>query len=134
MRERNIKIPERDMDPSGIARVLEIFFGGNPEVEAAVLFDSTGETVDYHSHIEPFDARLLAAYSGIVFMSTQYKLRWLADAKVSMIEMATDRIDIVIVPVVDGFYLVVSIATGRIDENFLDTVAGSVEALCQEIG
>ena len=122
------------MAPSGIARVLEIFFGGNTEVEAAVLFDSTGETVDYHTHIEPFDARLLAAYSGIIFLATKYKLKWLEDAEVSMIEICTDRIDFVIVPVLEDFYLVVSIASGGLSENFIDTVVGSVEALCQEIG
>jgi hypothetical protein len=122
------------MAPSGIARVLEIFFGGNADVEAAVLFDSTGETVDYHTHIQPFDARLLAAYSGIIFSMTKYKLLWLEDAKITMIEICTERIDIVIVPVLDELCLVVSIAPGGVNENFIDTVAGSVEALCQEIG
>ena len=135
MKETHLKLPERDMVPSGIARVLEIFFGGNSHVEAAVLFDDTGETVDYHTHIAAFDARLLAAYSGIIVKSTQYKLRWLADAKITMIELITDRIETVTVPVLDeDFFLVVSVVAGHLDDNLLDTIAGAVEALQQEIG
>jgi predicted regulator of Ras-like GTPase activity (Roadblock/LC7/MglB family) len=135
VREKIVRKPERDnMHASGIARVLELFFGGNTKVQAAILFDDTGEAVDYHAYIDPFDARLLAAYNGIIFNKTQYKLKWLEGATVSMIEIMTERMDMVTVPVIEDFFLVVAMEAGALDENILDTIAGSLEALRQEIG
>lgn len=126
--------PERDMYASGIAKVLELFFGGNHKVKAAVLFDRTGEAVDYHAYIDPFDARLLAAYNGIIFGMAEYKLKWLEHATVSMIEISCEQSDMVTVPVIEDFFLVVAMEAGAWDDILLDTIMGSVEALRQEIG
>ena len=134
MREKSLRKAERDMHASGIAKVLELFFGGNHQVKAAVLFDRSGETVDYHAYIDPYEARLLAAHIGIIFTMAEYKLKWLEDATVSMIEIATDLYSIVTVTVIEDFYLVVSMEAGALDDNLLDTIIGSVEALQQEIG
>ena len=134
MKDKLLRKPERDMHASGIAKVLELFFGGNHKVKAAVLFDRTGEAVDYHAYIDPYEARLLAAYNGIIFTMAEYKLKWLEDATVHMIEITTDGSDMVTVPVIEDFYLVVSMEAGALDERLLDTIAGSVEALQQEIG
>ena len=136
MKDKNSRTPTRDMHPSGIAKVLELFFAGNPNVEAAVLFDRSGEAVDYHSYIDPFEARLLAAHNGIIFGMTQYKLKWLEDAAVSMIEIETEKRIMITTPVIEDFYLIVSLTTMDINDNsdLTDTINGAVEALCQEIG
>ena len=134
MKEKGKRKPERDMYASGIAKVLELFFGGNQKVKAAVLFDRTGEAVDYHAYIDPYDARLLAAHNGIIYNLTEYKLKWLEEATVTMIEISCDTCDMVTVPVIEDFFLVVSTEAGALDETLLDTIAGSVEALQQEIG
>ena len=90
MRESTARTPQRDMDPSGFARVLEIFYGGNTEVDAAVIFDKTGETVDYHSYMDPYTARLTAAHMGIIFHLAHHKVEWLEKAKLHTLEVSCD--------------------------------------------
>ena len=134
MSDKHPRAAQRDMDPSGIAKILEIFFGGNHSVEAAVLFDRTGETVDYHSVIDPFDTRLAAAYCGILFESARYRMAWLEQASLEILEMTCEHYDIVTVPVYEDFLLTVLAKPGTADESLLDAISGAREALIQDIG
>jgi hypothetical protein len=122
------------MAPSGIARILELFFGGNHAVDAAVLFDSTGETVDYHAVLDPFETRLIAAYCGIIFESIRYRMEWLGQGGLQSLELSTGRFDILTVPVCEEFYLSIAVRAGALDTSVLDTVSGVQEALESEIG
>ena len=134
MREIAQRTPKRDMQASSLARVLEIFFGGNTNVDAAVLFDSMGEAIDYHSYIDPYAARLVAAHCGIIFELTRYKLAWLGGAKVEMIEISTSQSDIVTYSVCEEYLLVVVAKSGTADDHLRDTIVGSIEVLRREIG
>lgn len=134
MRESFGRIPLRDNQPSAFSRVLEIFYGGNTEVDAAIVFDRSGETVDYHSYIEPYDARLAAAHMGILYNLAQFKVDWLTKAKLHMIEIACDGFYAITSHIWDEYYLLVIAKPENADPVLLDVVAGSLEALRQEIG
>ncbi len=121
------------MVESSLGRVLEIFFGGNTAVDAAILFDTSGETIDYHSYIDPFDARLIAAHCGILFEQANYKMKWLAEAMLEIVEIHTSKMDMVISMVCEE-YLIVIVINGTPDDNLFDAIAGSIEVLRKEIG
>jgi hypothetical protein len=125
---------KRDMAPSGIAKILELFFAGNQFVQAAVLFDKTGETIDYHSVLDPFETRLTAAYCGILFEATRYKMLWLEHATLELLEFSTQKYDFVTAPLLDDFFLTLQVRAGAVDETLLDTISGAKEALLGEIG
>lgn len=128
------RIAKRDMAPSGIAKILELFFAGNHFVQAAVLFDDTGETIDYHSVLDPFETRLTAAYCGILFQTARYKMAWLEHATLELFEFSTQKYDFVTVPLLNDFFLTLLVRAGAVDETLLDTVFGAKEALLGEIG
>ena len=133
MNESPVRVAQRDMAPSSIAKILEIFFGGNTAVDAAVVYDETGETVDYHTVLAPFDTKLAAAYCGILFESTRYRFDWLEQAALQSLEFRTEKFDILTVPLGEGFFLTLLVRPGALDESLEDTVAGAVEALYAEI-
>lgn len=134
MKEKPHLAAQRDMQTSGIGKILEIFFGGNHAVTAVVVFDSTGETVDYHSVLDPFDTRLSAAYCGILFESARYRMAWLAQATLQSIEYSCENFDIITLPVCEEFFLAILAQPGTIDETMRDTISGAIEALVQDIG
>ena len=134
MREVAHRTPQRDMAASSLSRVLEIFFGGNTNVDAVVLFDSLGEAIDYHSYIDPFMARLIAAHCGILFELARYKMAWLGEAEVEMIEINAEKLDLVTSLVCEEYLLVVVTKSGGMDDNLVDAVTGSIEVLRKEIG
>ncbi len=134
MSDKHHRAVKRDMDASGIGKILEIFFGGNLAVDAAVLFDNTGETIDYHSVLDPFETRLAAAYCGILFESARFRMAWLEQAVLEMLEFTAENFDVLTVSVGDGFLLAILAKPGTVDDSLLDTVAGVREALIQEIG
>ena len=134
MREAAHRTPKRDMAASSLARVLEIFFGGNTEVDATVLFDSSGETIDYHSYIDPFEARLTAAHCGILFELARYKMAWLVEAKMEMIEFIAAKRAFITSLVCEEYLLVVVANSETSDDNLIDTITGSIEVLRKEIG
>ncbi len=134
MRESIARTPIRDNHPSEFSRVLEIFFGGNTEVDAVVVFDRGGETVDYHSYINPYDARVAAAHMGILYNLTQFKVDWLEQAKLNMIEVAFSSFYAIAIHIWDEYFLLVLAKPENADPVLLDAVAGSVEALRKEIG
>lgn len=122
------------MSSSSLGRVLEIFFGGNTRVDAAVLFDTGGETIDYHCYIDPFTARLIAAHSGILFELARYKMAWMDAGAVDTIEVSAVHSDFVISAVCEEYLLLVVVKGGAMDEGLSDTIAASIEVLRKEIG
>ena len=51
----------RDQDESPFSRILEDFWRSHETVLAAVFVDAEGETVDYCSSVDPYEARVAAA-------------------------------------------------------------------------
>jgi hypothetical protein len=134
VRELAQRTPKRDTAPSSLSRVLEIFYGGNTDVNTVVLFDTIGEAVDYHSYLDPYFTRVAAAYCGIVFELTRYKMAWLGQGTLERIEFKSEKFDFVISVVCEEYALMVAAKPGTAKENLLDTVSASIEVLRKEIG
>ena len=134
MRESTARTPLRDINPSAFSQMMEIFYGGNTEVDAAVIFDNAGETIDYHSYVDPYDARLTAAHMSILFDMAQYKLYWLAKTKLNMMEISCTGFHAITVHICDEYYLLIMAKPDNTNPELLDAIIDSVKTLRQEIG
>ncbi len=106
----------RDMEPSAFAEILAHIDGVCPGFKAAVFYDREGETIDYHSYLEPYDTRLAAAHIGVIVSSAIRRFDLLALGKVEQIEIHADRLDSVTVVMGDGLFLSVIVSAGHLSQ------------------
>lgn len=125
--------PQRDMNQSAFASILTRLVSGCPQVIAAVFFDKEGETIDYHSYLDPYSTRLLAAHTGLVFGSAAYRMTWLGAGPLLSAEISTNTHDIIILPVGDEFYLTIVMCRGASGET-ADKLSQAVKELAEEAG
>ena len=106
----------RDMDRSAFADILSHIDGVCPGFLAAVFYDGEGETIDYHSYMEPFDTRLAAAHIGVIAASVARRFAALNFGKVEQIEIHATHLDSVTVSMGDGLFLSVIVAAGHLNQ------------------
>jgi predicted regulator of Ras-like GTPase activity (Roadblock/LC7/MglB family) len=126
--------PLRDMRESAFGAILSALVQRCPNVLAAVFFDREGETIDYFSYLDPYSTRLLAAHSGIVFNSAEYRMNWLGGGKLFCTEISTNTHGIVILPVRSEFYLTAIVGREAADGHTIDELLIAVEELATEAG
>jgi predicted regulator of Ras-like GTPase activity (Roadblock/LC7/MglB family) len=122
------------MQESAFGVILNTLAQRCPHLLVAVFFDREGETIDYFSYLDPYETRLLAAHTGIVFGSAAFRLRWLGAGELRSIEIVTDTYDIVILPVHSEFYLTAVMKRGGLDGSTLEQLLVAVEKLALEAG
>lgn len=126
--------PQRDMNISAFGEILRDFCSNFPDVETAVIHDSTGETIDYFAYVDPYQARLVAAHFGLVFRITSSKLQWLGLGGAETIEIVAAKKNCRTVRLDDDLYLTLMM-TGKISENEFNTsLKQVVSALKEEAG
>jgi len=101
---------------------------------AAVFFDSEGETIDYHSFLDPFETRLVAAYVGVFLASADSRCRWLGMGEVDHAVVYGSRWDIIAMPIGEGFSLALVIDAGESDEGTVELLGEAAGALRTEAG
>ena len=106
----------RDMERSAFAEILSHIDGVCPGFLAAVFYDGEGETIDYHSYMEPFDTRLAAAHIGVVAASIARRFQALSMGKVEQIEIHASRLDSVTVSMGDDLFLSVIVSSGHLNQ------------------
>lgn len=100
------------MSMSRFGEIMAILEKNCDEFEAAVFFDSEGETIDYYSYLDPYTTRLIAAHHGILYESLQYRLRWLKMGEIKMVEICSDELESVTVHVGEEYYLTAIVRRG----------------------
>ena len=117
MTDERAAAPSRDSIASPFARILAKLESSCDGFETAVFFDDLGETIDYHSYLDPFSARLVAAHNGVLFSSADHRLEWLgAGPAVQMAIFAAHR-DSVTLRIAKGYYLTVVVRAGLLSDE-----------------
>jgi len=126
--------PRRDLAESPFSEILAELAGQIDGFRAAVFFDDLGETVDYHSLLEPFETRLIGAHAGILLGSADARFNWLGLGRVDRLEVRAGWRDLITVTVGGGYSLTVVVAAGAATEAIDGPIAAAVEALRREAG
>ena len=101
---------------------------------AAVFFDDQGETVDYHSYLEPFETRLIGAHTGVVLGSASARFSWLGLGQVDRLEVRAGWRDTITVALGGGYYLTVVVEAGAATEEIDEAIETTAAALKAEAG
>ncbi len=134
MNDNHLRQPKRDMDITIFGETMAALSDRCYQIELAVFFDASGETIDYHSYRDLFVTRLAAAHHGLIFQSVLARLKWLGMGKLEMIEICARDLDSVTVPIGDDLYLTVMTEKGAIDSEFHDALGQTVLSLKKEAG
>jgi predicted regulator of Ras-like GTPase activity (Roadblock/LC7/MglB family) len=120
--------PSRDSTASPFARILSKLESACEGFETAVFFDNLGETIDYHSYLDPFSARLVAAHHGVLFSSATARLEWLGAGPVTQLQICAGGRDSVTLRVAKGYYLTVVVRAGGLSDALFSRIAEVVDA------
>jgi predicted regulator of Ras-like GTPase activity (Roadblock/LC7/MglB family) len=131
---RQQRVPQRDSIESPFSAILTALADRIEGFHAAVFFDDEGETVDYHSFLEPFQTRLVAAHNGIVISSADARFRWLGLGGVDRLDVRAGWRDSITVAVGGGYFLTVVLEAGAADDEVDEPIAEAVAALKREAG
>lgn len=134
MKKTEAKEPIRDQDISSFSEIMSDLANSCKGLHAAVFFDSEGETVDYFSYLDPFATRLAAAHHGVLFESTRARLGWLGAGSLKMMEIFTDEVYTVTVPVGEGYYLTTIAGAGSPASTLYEAIVKIAKQLRCEMG
>jgi hypothetical protein len=101
---------------------------------AAIFYDDQGETIDYHSHLDPFQTRLEAAHLGVLAQSAAHRTRWTGLGALEWLEIRSDRRESLTVAVGDGLRVSLILAAGSLGPGTLDQVLQAAARLRLEAG
>jgi predicted regulator of Ras-like GTPase activity (Roadblock/LC7/MglB family) len=121
------------MNTSPFGEIMETLANNCDEVEAAVFFDTQGETVDYFSYLDPYTTRLAAAHHGILFESLRHRMQWLDMGTVEMVEICARDFESITVSIGDEYFLTILLRTGGNTPDLHDKIIPIVAMLCDEI-
>jgi predicted regulator of Ras-like GTPase activity (Roadblock/LC7/MglB family) len=126
--------PLRDSSASPFARILSELESACVGFETAVFFDDLGETIDYHSYLDPFSARLVAAHHGVLFSSATHRLEWLGAGATTHLEIYAANRDSVTLRIAEGYYMTVVVRAGALSEALFTRIAEVAVEFCSEAG
>ena len=115
METPNKKQPERDMEASPFAKILANLDDVCPNLELAVFYDSGGETIDYHSYIDPYETRIVAAHIGCIATSVIRKFKKLNLGLLQNFEMWADKKESVTISLGDNLFLTIVFKAGNLN-------------------
>ena len=102
--------------------------------ETAVFFDEVGETIDFYTRLDPFGARLVAAYHVVLFLSAQTRLAWLGAGRATQLEIFAEHRESVTMEVGDGYFVTAVVRTGHSGETLLVQLGEVARRLRAEAG
>ncbi|MCK9461711.1 MAG: hypothetical protein M0R80_18940 [Proteobacteria bacterium] len=134
MADEHAAVPCRDSTESPFARILSELVSVCEGFETAVFFDDLGETIDYHSYLDPFSARLVAAHHGVLFSSAKHRLEWLGAGSATHLEIYASNRDSVTMRIAEGYYMTVVVRAGTLSEELFVRIAEVAVEFCTEAG
>ena len=126
--------PLRDSVESVFSEILSRIETACAGFEAAVFYDTEGETIDYHSYLDPFDTRVAAAHHGVIMSLAEAQARWLEMGSVKIVEMSSPKCDIVTMALGDGYFVTVIAGAGSINDGVIDAFFETLVSLREEAG
>ncbi|MCP4606158.1 MAG: hypothetical protein GY847_37535 [Proteobacteria bacterium] len=126
--------PRRDATISPFGEILRTLCQSYDQIEAAVFYDTLGETIDYFSYQEPYLTRLTAAHHGLIFESARFSLDWLKMGKIEMLEICNSQNDSVTVRIDDDSFLTIVTRSGTMNEELYELLKKATLLLREEAG
>ena len=124
---------KRDMPISPFGEILATLANNCDKFEAAIFFDTEGESMDYFSLLDPFVTRLMAAHKGILCQSLRYRMEWLGMGTVNMIEVFSETYETITVCVNEEYNLTIVVRSGGNTPDLHDKIVPVVAMLRDEI-
>ena len=124
----------RDMDISSFGKILKDFCDSNEGIETVIFYDNSGETIDYHTLIDPYSTRLTAAHHGVIFEMIRARLGWLNMGNIERIEICTTERESVTIRVGDDSFITVVTQKGIIDDKLQSALKNTALLLFNEAG
>ena len=134
MTVRPDRSPLRDMAESAFTETMKSIESAAPGLVAAVFFDSGGETIDYHSYLDPYDTRLAAAHHGVIAECARIQTNWLGTGEIEALEIAAQRWYSLTVAIAEGYYLTVIVEPEGLDADLVAAVDRAAEDIRRESG
>ena len=126
--------PQRDTKESEFSKILAAIEDSCNGFETIVFFDSEGETIDYHSCIDPYDTRLTAAYLGVVISSAIYRFNFLELGDVKYMEFVSDKKEILTVSIGDDLFVGLVLKAGSLTKEVYTAMDALIVTLRMEVG
>ena len=126
--------PQRDTRESVFCNILTRIESLCVGFEAAVFFDENGETIDYHSYLDPFETKLAGAHHGVIVSAALHKMRWLGFGEVECIEIFADQKESITYVLGEGYFLTIIVKTGTMSDAFTSEIADVISAIKEEAG
>ena len=125
---------QRDMPTSAFGAILADLERSCGGFLAAIFYDEEGETIDYHSRLDPFQTRLEAAHLGVIARSASHRARWTGLGYLEWLEIRTDRRESLTVPIGDGLCVSLLLEAGNLGPGTVDLLLEAVARLRLEAG
>lgn len=124
----------RDLAPTGFTAILEALVQGLPEALCAVFVDGEGETIDYASRIDPFDARIVGAEAAIPLSRARALARLTELGDILELRIDGARRTLLARHVTDDCTLVLVVDEPSVRVAAVERCAQAAQALCIESG
>jgi predicted regulator of Ras-like GTPase activity (Roadblock/LC7/MglB family) len=121
------------MEQSAFTDILADIEGVCPGFLAAVFYDREGEAIDYHSYLEPYATRLLAAHLVVVVHSAVRKFETLHMGHIDYMEIYGSRRDSISVAMGDELFLSVIVESGNLNQAVHRRIRQVIERLRREV-
>ena len=126
--------PQRDAETSRFQEILSTLERATRGFVAAVFFDNEGETIDYHSYLDPYSTRLVAAHHGVTFQSLVHRMDWLAGGSMLRLDIVTAEMETTTLPLGEGLFLTVCLKRDDQREDIEPVLATVIVELREECG
>jgi len=113
---------KRDMNASPFCDIMQTLANNCDGFEAAVFFDTEGETIDYYSYYDPYITRLAAAHHGILFESLRHRLKWLEMGIVDTVEIFSPDLESITISITDDYCLTVMMRPGGNNDDLQEKI------------
>jgi len=116
-------------------KILKNLVESMPGAIGAVFADYEGETVDfYSSNDEPYQLKVIGAHNCAILNLINKAQKKVRGGDVSTVTLKMDNFSIIITPVKQGYYLLVTLKNSSMMEKACYRIKKAVKALIDEMG
>lgn len=124
----------RDLAATGFTPILEALVHDLPETLCAVFVDAEGETIDYATRIDPFEARVVGAEAAIPLSRARALARRTGLGDILEVRLDGARRTLLARQVTEACALVLMVDAPSVRVEAVEHCARAAEALCIESG
>jgi len=129
-------VPEapRDQLEGPLTVLLRQLLLVSPQVLSAVLVDGDGETVDYCSQVDPYEAKVSGAMLSLALMQVRRFAEATDIGEVATLEVHGSEHDLAARNLGEGYSVAIVTEPGGCDQDVMTTMSRVGAAICEEAG